>query len=406
MTRGDARPVRAALLVLAACAAACSEGAEHQAGRLFTLFTLGEEPGRAFAPGVVVPRGAPLPLLSAPYRAANATQAPDLEGLTVYPSFLNGHPSAFVVTEIWDEFPRVWAQPVYVPVTALDPVAGPQPLPGALPVFGVPPGSRFYSPYWITWYVLVPAGFSGSLTSAAQVLDSGFPLVQGPNAYWTLCPPGTSVAHEAGKLPVRPLTLDPLKARTVQQGWVDGAPAFFLSFGRDRFRTNDARVVAETALYRFALRGPDGEPVPLDLPPVHGTGPFRAPRAFDAPNNIPQFGALSHEYWALLQTRPSDPVPGVFVPAAMTALRAQVAAQLGPQFVPLPGPVAEGLPERDQFVLRVATDAACFGQGDFPFGCTWLDSQASVENNLPAQALVDRKWLTATAIVLFEGGAP
>mgnify|MGYP003580936543 CR=1 FL=1 len=46
-------------------------------------------------------------------------------------------------------------------------------------------------------------------------------------------------------------------------------------------------------------------------PPVMGTAAFRAPRAFDAPNNIPQFGALSHEYYAMLQTRPTDPLPGV-----------------------------------------------------------------------------------------------
>lgn len=396
---------RAPLLALALCAAACSSTVDPLEGRLWTMSDLiGAHHDES--PDVFVAPGDPLRFLSAPFSlATNIKQDPAIGGLTVFPAYLQADVSAFVTTEVWDEFPRIWAQPVYVPVTSVDPVTGPQLLAGAKPVFGVPGTSRFYSPYWITWYVVVPSGFNGTFTSVAQVLDSHYPLVQGPNAYWSLCPANVSIAHEDGKLPVRPFTYEPLKQRTVQEGWVDGNPVFFLSFGRDRFTTADSKVVTEVAQYRFALRGPDGLPIPLDLPPVTGTGARGAPKAISAPNNIPQFGALSHEFYAMLQTRPTDPLPGVFVPLSLPALRAKIASEMGSQFVPEPGPVAEALPERDQFILRVAIDGSCFTAGDFPAGCTWLDTQANVENLLPVQAIYDTHRFSATAIVLFGGGA-
>lgn len=107
----------------------------------------------------------------------------------------------------------------------------------------------------------------------------------------------------------------------------------------------------------------------------------------------------------VLQQRPGDPTPGIFIPKAMTALRARVAGLLGDAWVPAPGQVAENTIEKDQYILRVATDGACFNQGDFPNGCIWLDTQQNIENNMPGAAFYDTKRLSARALLLFDGTA-
>ena len=406
MTQATANGLRACAVNFLFLLFACGTPPSISQGHLQTLADLAGP--QSLLPQAVTPRGQVLQFLSPPFAPTASAQAADADGLTIFPAFVDARPAAYVVTEIWDQWPRVWAQPVYQLVTALDPIKGPAPLPGARVIFSVGPGSRFYSPYWQVYYVLVPDGFRpDALTSVADVLDSKLPLAQGPNVYWTIGPEGLGTAHAQGAKPLRPLTQDPLLLRLPERGWFDGQPVSFLSFGRDRFRADDKHVVAEAVLYQFALRGPDGQPVPLDLPRVGGTGAFRAPRPVDAPQGIPQFGALWHEFTAMLATRPGDPLPGVFVPAAMPALRARVVAMMGDaRFAPLPGPVAEGTPEKAEFILRVAIDGACFGQGDFPNGCTWLDTQASVENNLPGAAFTDTKRLTAGALVFFDGTAP
>ena len=396
--------MRRACAAVALLCAACSEGAEQLHGEVYSLIALAGA-ARSVAPEAFTARGAPLALLSPPYAPEAATQAADADGLTVFPAFVDARPAAYVTTEIWDQFPRVWAQPVYQLVTAVGPIAGPTPLAGALPIFSIPPGSRFYSPFWTIEYVIVPAGFSGSITSVAAVMDSGFPVVPGPNVYRSVSPSGLGLSRAAGTKPLRPLTFDGLVNRLPQQGWLAGAQISYLDWGTNRFRIDDRRVVQETALYEFALRGPDGNPVPLNLPRVGGTGAFRAPRPVDAPNGVPQFGALWHEYTAMLATRPGDPLPGIFIPKALTALRALMAAKAGAALVPLPGNVAEDTPERDQFILRVAVDGTCFSAGDFPFGCAWLDTQVNIENNLPAAAFIDQKRFSANALLFFDGGA-
>ena len=394
-------PIAAVLL-----GAGCGLVADHNAGQAYSLRDL-VGPGSVQA-NVFTARGQPLELLSPPFSPDASVQDPRIDGLTIFPAFVDAHPAAYVTTEIWDEWSRVWAQPMYVQVTSIDKVAGPKLLANGRPIFSVAPGSRFYSPFWQTFYVVVPAATKAdTFTSVAAVLDSKLPLVQGPNVYAAIGPAGLAPAHARGESPLRPLTYDFLVDRLTDQGWMDGRLVNFLSFGSDRFRIDDkTKVVQETVLYQFAIRGPDGNPVALDfLPRVGGTGAFRAPRAVDAPNGVPQFGALWHEFQAILATRPGDPLPGVFIPGELSALRAKVTAVLGAAFVPTPGPVAEDTAERDQFILRVALDGTCFGQGDFPNGCIWLDTQASIENNLPGAAFVDTRRLSARALVLFDGTA-
>jgi hypothetical protein len=401
---------RISLIGAAALAAAgCGQIADHSAGRAYSMADLVGP--NSVLPDVFTPRGAALSWLAPPFAQTGPgpVQASDADGLTVFAAFVDAHPAAYVTTEVWDEWTRVWAEPMYVPVTSIDPIDGPTLLEGARPVFSVAPPSKFYAPFWQTWYVIVPEGTKAdAFTSVAQVLDSKLPLAQGPNVFASISVPGIGPAHADGQPPVRPLTYDPLVSRLPEQGWLDGKPIWVLTFGPDRFRIDDkTKLVQETVLYQFALRGPDGLPIPLDLlPRVGGTGAFRAPRPVDQVNGIPQFGALWHEFQVIISPRPGDPTPGVFVPKAMTALRAKVAGAMGDAFVPAPGQVAEDTVEKDQYILRVALDSTCFGQGDFPNGCVWLDTQANIENNLPGASFVDTKRLSARALLLFDGIAP
>jgi hypothetical protein len=97
---------------------------------------------------------------------------------------------------------------------------------------------------------------------------------------------------------------------------------------------------------------------------------------------------------------------GIFVSASRPALRAYIISQVGKTLVPLPGPSAEQLPEREQFTGRIALDQTCFDDTDFPERCVWLDSQSAVEGNLPSEAFVDEKVFTGGPLVFFDGVAP
>jgi hypothetical protein len=388
---------------------ACMEP-QRPEGSLRTLPELIDEAraGDADASAIVALRGQPLKWLSSPYGAGTSTQESDRDGLVVEPAYADAHPAAIVTTEIWDGFPRVWAQPLYVPVTGFDAQGGPQRVPGSFSIFGVGSGSRFYSPFWQVMYVTVPAGFpADGLRSATDVLSSRFPITTGELRF---CPQATresEVSHPVGTQPVHPFTGDVLQSRLASQAWSDGALTWYIDFGPDKFRVNDANnVVNEVALFRFALQATDGSFRMLDLPAVVGTGPFRAPRAADAPDGIPRFGALRPEYVASLTPLPGGPTPGIFVSASHPELRELVTGKLGSAYVPQPSTAAENLPEREQYTLRVALDGSCFSLTDFPNACTWLDSQASVEANLPVSAFTDTKRFTAGAFVFFDGVAP
>jgi len=396
--------VTVAALAISACGSP-----DRPAGELRTMSQL-VAAARANDPdaqGAVALRGEKLRWLSEPFGTSEKVQESDRDGLVVQPAFADARPAAFVTTEIWDGFPRVWAQPLYIPVSGFDPVNGPVPIPNTNPIFSFDTDSRFYSPYWQTWYVTVPASFAvDELRSAEAVIGSGLTLTQGPLRYAAIGPRDVEVAHPQGEDPVQPFTGDVLQRRLPAQAWAEGQLVWFIDFGNDRFRVNDNFVVQEVALFRFTLLGADGTPQPIDVPPVVGTGPFRAPRAADAPNGFPRFGALRHEYYVNLTPDPGQPKPGVFVSASQPALREQLIAGISAALVPLPSFAAENIPEREQYTLRVALDGSCFTQTDFPNSCIWLDTQQAIEGNLPVTAFTDLKRFSSGALVFFDGVAP
>src|SRR5437868_605286 len=115
--------------VLLLLGVACTQP-QRPAGELRTLAAL-VEAARAGDPdgaSSVALRGQPLKWLSSPYNSGAQPQEPDRDGLVVQPAFADARPAAFVTSEIWDGFPRVWAQPIYILVTGFDAQQGPQKL--------------------------------------------------------------------------------------------------------------------------------------------------------------------------------------------------------------------------------------------------------------------------------------
>ena len=404
MDQGSSVAAFAALAI-----AACTSSPPRPAGELRNMFDLveGAQASEPDASAAVTIRGQPLRWLSPPYGPSQQLQQGDRDGLVVQPAFADARPAAYATSEVWDGFPRVWAQPLYVPVSGFDPLGKPIRVPDTEWIFGLGAGSRFYSPWWQTWFVTVPAGYDvEKLHSAEAVVSSGLPLTQGPLRYAAIGPREIEVAHPDGQPPVHPFTGDVLLTRLSQQGWADGQLIWFVDFGADRFRVNASLVVQEVALFRLALPGADGTPQAMDVPAIVGTGPLGTPRAADAPDGFPRFGALRHEYYALITPAPGQPVPGVFVSASRPELRAQLITQLGAQMVPLPSDAAERLPEREQYTLRVAQDGGCFALTDFPNSCVWFDTQQSIEGNLPSTAFVDLKRFSSGALLFFDGATP
>src|SRR5437660_11074997 len=146
------RFANAAALLLAV--SACTEP-PRATGSLRTLDDLvpAARAGDADATASIVLRGQQLP-----WQSSGLVQEPDRDGLVVQPAFADARPAAFVTTEIWDGFPRGWAQPSYVPVTGFHPVTGPVRFPDSPSISGSAPRSRCYTPSSQTYVWTLPAG--------------------------------------------------------------------------------------------------------------------------------------------------------------------------------------------------------------------------------------------------------
>ena len=383
---------RAGLALLFSACAACASPVSVPEARLYTLRDLA---GSAYASSFVR-RGDPLRLLSPPFSDAPAAQDPALDGLTVFPAFSEGGPAAYLTTEVWEEFPKVWVQPLYLMVSDFA-ASGPVVLP-LEPVFAVDVTSRFYSPYWQIFYARVPSDTPrGALTSARLVRDAALEIRPGPPTFCSLGPNQLGAAHVAGKGPVRPLTQTPVLDPPLRHAWAEGNETWFIDFGRNRFRYDEHLVVEESALFAFALRDAAGQRVPLDLPKVGGTGPLHSPQPAIAPGGRPVFGGLWHEYTVLLPAG-----AGPWVPGSQPQLRASLPASLQALFPAVDPPSTPA-----DYTLRVALNAAqCFGNAAFPAGpCQWLDSQAAIEASLADFSFEDTGRLLSCPLLQYHGQA-
>src|SRR3954454_1235810 len=107
---------------------ACTSSPPRAAGELRTMTELvaGAQAKEPDALASVVLRGQPIKWLSDPYNPGTQAQEADRHGLVVQPAFADARRAAFVTSEIWDGFPRVWAQPMYIFVTGFDAQGGPR----------------------------------------------------------------------------------------------------------------------------------------------------------------------------------------------------------------------------------------------------------------------------------------
>ena len=316
-------------------------------------------------------------------------------------AFAQGKPMAYITTDFWANYDRIWLQPMYFLVTAWDknpPEAnrlkkddGVSPVG---PIFSVGPASAFYSPYWQVFYVEVPAGTPPrKYTSARQLFDDGLVVHPASNRFASIGPASVSLPLaedmtflyadlESYLAPGTTLASVVTSSQSLT-GWLDGAAVSYVDFGTENFAADANRVVEDVPLFLFMAPQADGTFAPLGAPNVGGVAPLfsRLPGQV-SPTHRPHFGAL----WRL---------HFVNLPATAAMFSVDDASQL----IAAGGDAAAlGLKVR-----RVALDGACFDTLDAFAGCVWLDSQAAIEETLGAGAITRTALQPACPFVMYGG---
>ena len=390
MGSAAARAAGRSLLTLAlGFSLGCSTQAAPPVSSLETIDTLARLGDRS-----VTPAGEPLPFMGGPFPSfGSGVQSAAGPGLSVFPLFSEGQVAACFTTEVWEEFERVWLQPLYMGVVPAGQAA-------PLPVFGVAPDSRFYAPYWQVFNYTPKPGVQ--FKSERDVLDSGVRLTPGVGKYCSLTADpliGTAV-QQGGTVPIRPLSGDRVGQARNAIGYVNGRITRFVDLGDDQRVTwnYETLVVDETPLYVFFRQDAKQNPLPVDLPRVAGTGPLHTPRCdghgncSGVANSVPTFGGLWRQNEVLL-----PPEADVYVRPSEPALRS---AMQGQGF-------AAAVPDQDlgdAFTLRVAVNGStCLGPGMHVADCLWLDSQNAIEARLPDWRVTQTETRLACPLILFNG---
>lgn len=381
--------------MLAVGLAACDDEPRPATPKLWTLFDVqslyanGKQPTDAIAAGAGLPGGVPLgTILEA-----------DKTTLFVKPTWAEGYAAAYVTTEVWAHFDKVWAQPMYVPIrgwAGSDAIEVDDGKGAWHPIFSVGPDSLFYSPFWQIIYVRVPDSINnGDLTSVRQILDGGYPLY--PSTGWVAALSPADVSLDA----TPPM---PSGGALPGQGWLDGAPISFIKFPVAPFSFDADRVVEEIPIFHFVFVKDDGSVVAPPIPSVLGTGPLYSNRRPPLVADLPT--AKYSAYWRLYTV--TVPVNArVFAPEGT-----QVAADLAKDNLPL-APMyapefANDTPERADLLGRVALTPTCFASAVDAAAirekCGYLDSQADIEANLPPAAIV-RTDITVTCPLVSVAGS-
>jgi hypothetical protein len=394
------------LVLLVACAAgACGLPPNPSRPHLLTFADLGAlaapmDPGATFANADGVPGG----LRVRDYVTFDGTDY----HLVLRNTWTEGYRSAYVTAEVWTGFDEVWVQPVYIPVTGftngkaillVDP-AKPDPTKSWSAIFSVGPESAFYSPFWQTFYFVVPPGTGpDDFTSARKVIDSGLPLIPGPGHTMSIVP----TDHIVPPTPSAPGQMVGGPAGTME-GYVDGKEVDFLDFGKGNFSWDADLVVEPTPLFVLVYRDDTGALQRLNVPTVAGTGPLYANRPANMLNAVPHYGAV----WRLYTVE----VPGtarIFAPPLpefADAIADYPVGFVAPDYGA--NVIAAGADDLSHWLGRVALNAVksadgsspgCFSSyDDIDVGgtdpCQWLDSQPAIERAVPAS------WIRPTDILV------
>jgi hypothetical protein len=353
----------------------CSQSPTAPAAQLFTLFDAqalysgGATGSEALAENAGLPGGIPLDrVLTPPASDGSST-------LDVRTAWSGGQPVAFLTTEVWTNYAQVWMQPAYVPVTRAS-AGGPLELLGGAwtPIFSVGAASAFYSPFWQIVYAEVPADTApGSLTSARQILDGGYPLTPREGRTMPLLP---------DKVAAPPPTELPTNLGKIRNGYLDGATVSFLQFGGSLFTWDpNTNVVEEAPIYVLTFVGPDGSVLTSpSIPTVLGAGP---PGSGVAP---PGGGQRNSAYYRV-HTVVMPKTARVFVPPGSQLETDLYYADGLTAFTGFAPGASDA--QSAKFSGRVALDSACFSDPALltpdptnPNACVWLVSEAALQANV------------------------
>ena len=367
----------AALIALGGCSQA---PALPPAAELLTLFDAqalyagGASETEALADHAGLPGGIPLDRVLLP-PASDGSLTLDLRT-----AWSSSDSVGFLTTEVWVNYPQVWMQPAYVPITGW--VNGKPQFLGGLPwrpIFSVGAASAFYSPFWQIVYAEVPADTApDALTSARQILDGGYVLTTGEGRTMPLVPPKV-VLPPAAELPTN----------VPRTGYLDGATASFFDFGPSLFTWDpNSKVVQEAPIYVLTFIGPDGKALAsASIPTVLGAGPAGSGVA------LPGGAQRSYAYYRV-HTVVVPPTARVFaepggdlydgLPHDLQALTGFTPGASAAQITTFSGAVALN-PDPDP----VQGTPGCFSDPTLlkndpgnPNSCVWLRSEAALQKNL------------------------
>ena len=394
-----------ALAVLVVLWGACGQTAAPAPSRPWTMFDLAEafESQERVLVGV---DGLPGGL---PYNAFVKGPGPLIP---ISSAFTEGGFSPYITTNVWANVREVWVQPMYILVSGFDSqgthdwirlkdMSDPGNVHNAGWVYTVGPKSRFHSPFWRTWFAVVPGNKTAAdYTSSEQILRDQLPLFPGPGWLASIVPNDTKL----GPLPPAPPLAGEFKAPNIRRNdYLDGVKVTSIDFGPNRFDWNyDDEVIEQPFFVLVTCRGP-GDCGPSGAPNIGGTGPLFARRPAIAPGERPRFGS----FWRLyLVALPAGDGPGLFIaPSVDPAVRETIAGGLSG----LPAPPLMFTPDAEHAMvvekrsMQVALNAAsCFkDQASFD-KCQWLDSQKAVEESLPGA--ITRTGITVTCpLVGYDG---
>lgn len=328
------------------------------------------------------------------------TPKPDgTAALKVVPAFSEGEPAAYVLTEIWIGFREIWVQPWYFLVSAwnekspgMNRAKDKDGMMNYPPIWEVHPKSLFYSPFWQVYYALLPPGVDAwKYTSGEQIISDRLPLYLGPPFIYSIRPPGVvldmPMVHPYLNMPVASFL------NQTATSFVDNEKLPYFSQGSNTFKYDAALVVEEVPMFLFVRRNSMGGLVHLNAPNVIGTGPLFARRPPDAPGGRPRFGSHSRYHLAI-------------VPATAAAFEPE-------RFEAATQSLTDKMLNPSAYRGRVATNAVRVAESDplgcfedmarFPAGCTWLDSQARIEDAL-GLANLQKTEISVCSTVVFYGG--
>jgi hypothetical protein len=372
---------RVAAFAALIAAAGCSQAPTAPAAKLWTLFDVqalyagGRLGSDAIAANDGLPGGILLDLI------LNSPTPEGVSTLDVRTAWSNNQLVAFLTTEVWVNYPQVWMQPVYVPVTrasAGDPLQFLGGLSQPTPIFSVGPASAFYSPFLQIVYAEVPADTApDALTSSRQILDGGYPLTPSEGRTMPLVPDNVALPTTVDLPPTVDL---PTHVSPPATGYLDGAVVSFLDLGPSMFTWDpNGNVVQEAAIYVLTFIGPDGKVLASPkIPTVLGAGPSGSGVAL--PGGTQRNSAYYRVHTVVMPT-----TARVFVQPG-SALEMELPDDLLPFTGFAPG--ASDL-QIAKFSGRVALDGACFSDPTLldPTStssnrCIWLGSEAALQTNL------------------------